>query len=266
MPVSGFAFSPALSPQGDRVAFQGPPDSIWLFQLDTKQPTRLTFEAGEHETPVWSPDGDRVAYTSSRRGIARGVFVRAADGTGVEQRLFVADDHIHLSSWSGQYLLFEQADAVTGWDVWSYRFGDAAPRRLVDGVADEQAATLSPDGHFLAYMSNESGQQEVWLEPFPQTKARRQISTGGGARPHWTKDNHLRYMTATGPTSVRIPPTGAAGIPQPVVFPPFANAAPELTATDTSCDFGGEGLVCISRAQTLERFDVMLNWFAKLAR
>jgi hypothetical protein len=121
VPLRGFAYSPAVSPDGKRVAFQGPPDDIWVMQLDSKAMTQLTFDPGEHETPVWSPDGRRVAYASSRKGYARAVFARAADGNGPEERFFVTDAHVHLSAWSpdGRSILFEQGETATGWDLGS---------------------------------------------------------------------------------------------------------------------------------------------------
>jgi serine/threonine-protein kinase len=263
MPLKGFAYAAALSPDGSRVALQAPPDDIWVLQLDSKAMTKLTFEPGEHETPVWSPDGKRVAYTSSRRGIARGVFARAADGNGPESRLFVGDKHIHISSWSpdGRSIVFEQGEVATGWDVWMYRLGESKPEPLLRSAADEQAGDFSPNGHYLAYTSNESGRTEVYVQPFPATGAKWQISTAGGFNPSWSQDGRLlRYFDENG---------------QPLTVPVEAGnsftkgIARSLFHVDESvnfCQFSRDGMACTRTEQGLERVDVMLNWFGKLSR
>jgi len=263
MPLKGFAFSPALSPDGTRVALQAPPDDIWVLHLDSKAMTRLTFEPGEHETPVWSPDGRQVAYTSSRRGIARGVFMRAADGNSPEERLFVSDSHIHLSSWSadGKSILFEQGEVATGWDVWMYRLGEPQPQPLLNSAADEQRGDFSPNGRFLAYESNESGRRELYVQPFPASGAKWQISTTGGGSPRWSPDGReLRYFDLTGqPVTVPVDTVGAftKGIARPWFHTDdFLARGFCLPALD--------GVACTKTEQALARVDVMLNWFGKL--
>ena len=116
------------------MAFQGRPDAIWVYDLESKALTKLTFEAGEHETPVWSADGQRVAYASTRQGYARAVFTRAADGSGPEELVFSTDAHVHLSSWSpdGKTLLYDQTGPEDGFDVWTHHPGDRAPQQLHD--------------------------------------------------------------------------------------------------------------------------------------
>jgi Tol biopolymer transport system component len=262
IPLKGFAYAAALSPDGTRVALQAPPDDIWVLQIDSKAMTRLTFEPGEHETPVWSPDGKQVAYTSSRRGIARAVFVRATDGNGPERLLFTSDAHIHLSSWSadGRSLFFDQGEAATGWDLWVYRFGESKPQPLLHGVADEQSGALSPNGRYLAYVSSESGRLEVYVQPYPLTGAKWQVSTGGGFFPYWSSDGReLWYRGGADHLAVSVETEGPfnKGVPQPLYrarYQPF------------DCTFGHDSAVCTSSEQALTRVDVMLNWFGRLGR
>jgi len=253
-----FAYSPELSPDGTRVALQGPPDDIWVMQLGSKEMARLTFEPGEHETPVWSPDGKRVAYTSSRRGVPRAVFARAADGNGPEERLFLTEAHLHLSSWSadGRTILFHQGESTTGWDVWLFRLGENAPQPILRSVADEQQATLSPNGHYLAYISNESGGLEVYVQPFPLTGAKWQVSTGGGFGPRWSPDGReLRYFGSSGqPIAVSVE-TGTSfskGLPRSLFH--VDSPLPGL------CSLTSDGAICANSEESMSRMDVLLNW------
>jgi Tol biopolymer transport system component len=266
IPLKGFAYSAALSPDGSRVALQAPPDDIWVLQLDSQAMTKLTFEPGEHETPVWSPDGKRVAYTSSRRGIARAIFVRAADGNGPEERLFTSDRHIHISSWSAdaQSIVFEQGEVATGNDIWVYRFGDAKPQPLLRSAADERDGDFAPNGHYLTYTSNESGRTEVYVQPFPTTGAKWQISTAGGFSPRWSHDGRvLRYFDLNGQPLVVPVDTGSAftkGIARPLRSGGLGIEPLGF------CLFSRDGAACTKTEEAMERVDVMLNWFGKLGR
>jgi serine/threonine-protein kinase len=269
MPLKGFAYSAALSPDGSRVALQAPPDDIWVLQLDSKAMTKLTFEPGEHETPVWSPDGKRIAYTSSRRGIARAVFARAADGNGPEERLFVSDKHIHISSWSadGQSIVFEQGEVTTGFDVWMYRLGESKPQPLLRSAADERDGDFSPNGRYLAYTSNESGRNEVYVQPFPATGAKWQISSAGGFDPRWSQDGHLlRYFDWNGVPLV-VPVDAGSSFTKGVARPlsPAGGQHLGLELLDF-CLFSRDGAACTKTEQAMERVDVMLNWFGRLGR
>jgi len=261
--LKGFAYSAALSPDGSRVALQAPPDDIWVLQLDSKAMTKLTFEPGEHETPVWSPDGKRVAYTSSRRGIARAIFARAADGNGPEDRLFVSNRHIHISSWSadGRSIIFEQGEVATGWDVWMYRIGEATPEPLLRSAADEHDGDLSPNGRYLAYASNESGRTEVYVQPFPATGAKWQISTAGGFSPRWSRDGRLlRYFDRNGQPLV-VPVDAGSSFTKGI-----ARALFHIDDSVSFCQFSRDGIACTKTEEALERVDVMLNWVGKLGR
>ncbi len=184
-----------LSPDGTRVAvnIEGDDPAVWIYDLIRDTTTRLTFESqfGAY-SPLWTPDGTRVAFGPP-------LAWKRADGTGEVERLgdddFTAFPHAFspdgaaLVSWANLGLWMQHLD------------GDREETVLLDDSFNESGATLSPDGQWLAYTSNESGRPEVYVRPFPDVDAGRwQVSTDGGDVAVWNPvDNELFYR---GPTSV----------------------------------------------------------------
>ncbi len=179
-------WDPRVSPDGTRVAFDGRNEDIFVANLQTGAATRLSFSQDEDETPVWSPDGRRVAY-SSTRGSERLIFLRNADGSGGEQKAFgvpTSAGHIHLRDWSsdGATLLYEfrpSVDSTQGLDIRALDLATGKDRTVVATPASETQARLSPDGRWMAYTSNESGQDEIYGTGVP---CRRRPLAGVGRR------------------------------------------------------------------------------------
>jgi eukaryotic-like serine/threonine-protein kinase len=164
--------------------------------------TRFTFEPSIETYPVWSPDGTRIAYASNRRGRFH-MFARASSGVGAEEALVEEpDSDARPLSWSrdGRYIAFmrRQVKGPTRGDIWILPlFGDRKPFPFLQSEFEEALATFSPDGRFLAYVSNESGRNEVYVAPFPGAGGKWQVSTAGGAAPRWRGDGReLFYMAA----------------------------------------------------------------------
>jgi Tol biopolymer transport system component len=185
---------PLLSPDGTRLAFtSATPDGgvdvhVWSFAARTL--TRLTFEPGLQMAPLWSPDGQRIAYTSPP-----GLFVRRADGAG-DPQLLVPGKELLPWSWTADDRIVLQQTAAGSLDVSVVSAaGGAKPEPLLTGDFREARPTLSPDGRWLAYESNESGRTEIYVRPFPNvTDGKWQVSAGGGEDPKWTRDGRTLYF------------------------------------------------------------------------
>jgi eukaryotic-like serine/threonine-protein kinase len=185
---------PLLSPDGTRLAFtSGMPDGgvdIYVWSFAARTLTQLTFEPGLQMVPLWSPDGQRIAYTSPP-----GVFVRRADGAG-DPQLLVPGTELLPWSWTADDRIVLQQTAAGSQDVSVVSAAEGGmPEPLLTENFRETRPTLSPDGRWLAYESNESGHMEIYVRPFPNvTDGKWQVSAGGGEDPKWTRDGRTLYF------------------------------------------------------------------------
>ncbi|MGH9316439.1 MAG: protein kinase domain-containing protein [Thermoanaerobaculia bacterium] len=267
---------PRLSPDGSRVAVTirdaANPD-VWVCEVARGTWMRLTFEAGEDETPIWTPDGRRVTYGSGRPGRPREAFWKPADGSGAEERLFESSMHPHMSSWSpdGRALLFTEYDPATRGDIWvlSLEGSRSVARPLLKTPAHERAARFSPDGRWFVYVSDESGRDEVYVQPFPGPGGRWQISYSGGAEPVWSRDGRELFyrsaekMMAAGVTTQ---PTFSAGSPRVLFEGDYVTTRRGEAAYDVSPD--GQRFLMVRRdpRSAPVQLNVVLNWFDDLQR
>ena len=164
---------------------------LWLLDLQQMVPTRLTFGPGRVDRPTWSPDDRRIAYSSDRNG-HWDVYVKQAGTAGPGEAVLEGRSLLkYPSAWTpdGKALLVDQIGDKTGWDVFELPLeGDRTPRPLFATPYDEQYASVSPDGRWISYSSNESGRLEVFVDSYPQLGHRSQISTAGGYAPVWRAD------------------------------------------------------------------------------
>jgi Tol biopolymer transport system component len=189
-----------LSPDEKRAALQRTENGntdIWLMDLVRGLPSRFTFNAADEDDPSWSPDGSLIVFSSTRDG-SRSLYRKVSSGAGSEELLLKANVLDAGTDWSadGRFILFETQDPKTGVELMVLPlFGDMKPYPLLQSEFNESQGRVSPDGRWFAYTSNESGKNEVYVQSFPPTGGKWQISTTGGAQPHWRRDGkELFYM------------------------------------------------------------------------
>lgn len=189
-----------FSPDGRRVAFDAGTGNadIWIRDFTRGVTSRFTFDSAPEVTPLWSPDGQRIVFTSRANGPGD-LHVKSASGTREAEPLLVTPDPKYATDWSrdGAYILFTTRTTETGWDVWALPTnGEKTPFPLASTRFDEVSASLSPDGNYVAYFSNESGRSEVYVQEFPQARTKWQISTAGGSQPTWRGDGRELFYRA----------------------------------------------------------------------
>ena len=230
-PTRTYVFA-RLSPDGQSVAvdIRDQENDIWIFDL--KRPTlrRLTFNPGPDAWPIWTPDGRRVVFSSTRGSATQGnLFWQAADGTGTAERLTTSANiqQPHAFSPDGQNIIVYELVPSAASDLTLLPIGTFSGRSptgkletkpLIHSPAADSAGEISPDGNFIAYHSQESGQNQVYVRPFPNVDTGRwQISTDTGTRPAWAANGReLFYMNADGAmmaVPIQTTPTFSAGNP-----------------------------------------------------
>jgi serine/threonine-protein kinase len=183
---------PRASPNGRHIAvsqIEGGNTDVWSYDLLQRTMTRMTFE-GNNRYPAWSPDGRRIAYSHSpENSPGRAIWSVAADGSGAPEELFNTDgDQWEVQFMpNGQDLIVRSIGQGTGRDLW-WVPASAEPEPLVVTEFNERSHSISPDGRWLAYASNESGRDEVYVRPIPGPGGKRQVSADGGAEPRWALD------------------------------------------------------------------------------
>jgi len=194
-----------LSPDGTRLALKARTDlgqDIWIKELPDGPMSRFTFAEGEDRFPRWNPDGTKLTFLSARGGNLD-VWTRGADGAGAPELLYDHRLSLAEAEWTpdGEWLIVRTggtANTQGGRDILGLRPGrDSAAVELVASPYDEAAPTLSPDGRWLAYQSDETGQREVFIRPFPDTEsAKYPVSNGGGRAPVWAHSGQELFYLA----------------------------------------------------------------------
>jgi Tol biopolymer transport system component len=213
---SGY-WEPCLSNDGNRIAVSVGQDvgDIWIYDLDRDMRTRFTFDTADERYPLWSPDDSQLAFMSGRNAEGE-IYVRPTSGQGDASLLFTADTQIGLTDWSsdGRLIFFNRLNlGDDGNDIWiiDMQTSEAAP--LLTGRFNQTGASLSPDGRWLAFVSDESGKPEVYVQSFPEAKGRWMVSSDAGPRPaerpRWRRDGRELYYLRGGAV-VAVPVAGDA--------------------------------------------------------
>ena len=273
--------SMGLSPDGRRLAVSlndvggGTGGMLWVKQLDAGPLTRLTFDGGINYRAAWRPDGRTLSFSSDRQGPSTFLFEMRADGSGKPERLFPGDTaQIDEADWSrdGQWLAYRTGVVPGLRDIYARRLtGDTTPFAVSAGPADEYMPALSPDGHWIAYASLESGREEIYVRPFPEvTRARWQVTPNGGSNPVWAHSGKELFYIAPGDTMV------AATIAPGADFNVTARKA--LFSTESfvfqpwhqafGVRPGDQSFIVLQRTNATDavfrRLNVVLNWFGEI--
>jgi serine/threonine-protein kinase len=216
---------PRLSPDGSQLAISistGDRRDVWLIEMQTGTKTRLTTEGAVNDRPEWTSDGRRVLYRSDRSGM-NAIWWRPVDQSSSSVPL-LSGERLDLFeavlSPDGRFIAY-QLD-TTGADIF-YRglVGDTTPVAVANAGAVEVMPRISPDGHWIAFITDESGQYEVVVQPFPGPGGRIQVSTGGGQEPVWSRDGSRLYYRSDGHfmmATMRLSPTSATVSARDTVF------------------------------------------------
>jgi len=221
----GAYWEPTLSPDARWLAVprldpEGLAGGIWTSDIERGSLFRLSSRAPISATPLWSADGRRIIYSAFPSGE---VFIRDPAGAELERILFRSPSFAPLNDWSrdGRFLFYEVIDWRTfHFDVWVRELQTGQSRPVLQAKFNQTSARLSPDGGWLAYQSEESGISEVFVRSFPESRERRQVSSGGGSQPRWRGDGReLFYISPDRKlmaVEVRTEPRFDVGSPRPL--------------------------------------------------
>jgi serine/threonine-protein kinase len=265
---------PAVSPDGRfaAVSVQGPVQTVWVYDFARRTLTPITpATLGSSQAPVWTPDGKRLAYRGTRTGF-RNLFWASVDGTENEERLTTGENLQTPSGWSadGKSLVYIEVAPETGTDILMLSIVDKTPRPLLRTTAIETTPAVSPDGRWLAYASNESGAEEVYVRAFGQTGGKLQISTAGGRDPAWLSNSRqlfYRNQNAVMSATILTTPQLSAG---PAVELFTGRYAEGDTGGTPGYGVGADGRLLMVQPlapdQPMTVVNFVTNWFEEVRR
>src|SRR5215831_5113336 len=182
--------------------------------LDRGDFTRFTFDAAIDGYPLWSPDGSKIVFESIRKG-SFDLWIKPSSGAGTEELLLGTSSHKWPLDWSkdGRFLLYQRIDQKTGLDLWALPMsGDSRKEFAVANTPyEERNGQFSPNGHWVAYETNESGRFEIMVQPFPEPGSKRKVSTSGGFQPRWRPDGTELCFIAPDGKLMAVPVRGSDG-------------------------------------------------------
>jgi dipeptidyl aminopeptidase/acylaminoacyl peptidase len=272
-PPRSYVF-PRLSRDGKQVgaAITGQETQVWLYDLSRETLTRLTFDGTLNLNSVWTPDGKWIAFQSNKDGPPN-IYWQRADGSGGLERLTSSEFVNFPISFSpdGQLLAYGEINPTTGYDLWILRLKDHQAMPFLRTPFTESVPQFSPDGHWLAYISNESGRYEVYVQPYPGPGGKWQISTDGGTEPVWNPNGReLFYRDGSKMMSVEISTQSgfATGKPRMLFEGPYLLSP--ATTPNYAVSLDGQRFLMLKHVEAAgeapTQIDVVLDWFQELRR
>jgi Tol biopolymer transport system component len=266
---------PRLAPDGKRVVVarmeaRTRRTDLYVIDLTRGTESRLTFDPAEDTRPIWSHDGNRIVWASNRTGTYQ-LYQKLASGVGQDELLLQTDAPLLPYSWSadGKFLLYGRTDPKTNDDLWLLPLeGDRQPFPFLQTPFWDSDAQFSPDGRWIAYRTTESGRPEVYVQTFPASGGRWQVSTKGGHHPQWRGDGkELFYCSTDGKLmAVDVKSGGAfeAGLPKTL----FDLSDAKVYYADYAATADGQRFLFVRKLQesTPAPFSVVVNWTAGAPR
>ena len=264
--------NPRLSPDGRRVAvgIVEQESQVWVYDFSRETLTRVTFEGSANLYPAWTPDGKRLTFQSSKEG-SYSMFWELADGSGGLEQLGASDYPTLAMSWTpdGQTLAFMEINPSTGRDIWMMRLIDRKSQPFLRTRFTESAARFSPDGRWLAYVSDESGRFEVYVQAYPGPGGKYQVSTEGGTEPVWNPNGRELFYRSGNKmmaVDVTLQPNFSAGKPKVLFEAPYEPTPATLGNYDVSPD--GQRFLMLKPVEQEQaaptQIVVVQNWFEEL--
>jgi len=261
----------ALSPDDKRLAVERTDsrlgtDDLWILELGSGVFSRLTFDASDDTDPVWSPDGRQLLFASNRKDTFQ--IYRKVLGGGEEELVFASTEDQFPKAWSkdGRSAVVINESGKSFYEL--PLAGERKPHTILQSEFNKDGPHISPDGHWIAYTSIESGRWEVYIAQFPGLSEKRQVSSNSGSQAFWRKDGkELFYLTMDGKlmvVEVRGGATLETGPPKALFQTPL-----RITATDSQYCVTGDGKRFIFRepvSESVTPFTVVLNWTAAQKR
>lgn len=259
--------APRISPDGRRfaVVIEDPRTElgrVWIYEIPQGNPARLSDEDIDSYYPIWSPDGRDIALSMPMGGPPNLVLVNLA--TKNVEVIAPSPDRLQgACDWSsdGRVIAYAERDPKSGIDLWSVSpGGDRRPVPILRTRFQEDEARFSPDSRWITYSSDESGQFEVYIQPFPGPGEKRRVSSAGGSIPCWSGDGKEIFYVTPGRDLMSVPMDGASGLP---TGPPrlLFRVTSQVRGYDVSKD--GERFLIARDAETSQPpIHVVVNWAA----
>ncbi|MBK8003105.1 MAG: serine/threonine-protein kinase [Gemmatimonadetes bacterium] len=266
--------SPRYSPDGRHLTVRertGNSFAIWVYDLARGTNFQLSLERRLNYYPEWWPDGRRIIWVrggGTSTGGNTGLYVKNADGSGPEEVLYDTPQAQYEGAVTrdGRWLVVRQNDSVTGRDLWLVKLADGSATPLLRTADSEHNPKLSPDGRFLAYVSNTTGRAEVYVRTFPDSGATWVVSRGGGAEPAWGPDGRELFYRS-GDALLRVPVETRAGFSAGRPDTLFSGLyVPNANHTNYDVHPDGTRFVMVRMADGERRALVVVNWAAELVR
>jgi eukaryotic-like serine/threonine-protein kinase len=252
-----------------------PPNAdVWVIDVARNTTSRLTFTPTSEIRPVWSPDGTRIAFTTLGAGDTS-LRVKAASGTRGDELLLSfpgTTGPVYAEDWASDnsFLVYSATTrGGNGLDLWILPLsGDRKPFPFVEAPTPQTQAAISPDRRWIAYTSDESGPSQVYVQPYPATGGRYQVSQNGGTQPRWRGDGKELYFLASDRTLMAVSVEAArefqAGVPHPLFVTDLTSAAHRYAVTRDGAKF--LAIAPAEQTATQSPLTVIVNWVASVQK